>query len=229
MQEIAPFHVMEVLARASELERAGRSIVHMEIGQPDFPAPRPVLEAALCAMQEQALGYTPALGIPELREAIAAHYESHFGLRVPAARIAVTTGSSAALLLALAALTEPGDEVLMPDPCYPCSRHLVRLAGATPVALASDARERFQLSAAAVESAWNDATRGVLLASPSNPAGTTVLPDELRRICLASERRGGFAIIDEIYGGLVYEDAPACALSHSPDAIVVGEIGRAHV
>ena len=226
MQQIAPFHVMEVLARASHLEKEGRNIVHMEIGQPDFAAPQPVIDAAVAALHDRPLGYTPALGIMELREAIAENYFRSHGLTISPSRIAVTTGSSAALLLALATLAGPDDEILMPDPCYPCSRHLVRLAGARPTGIACDAITSYQPSAARVADAWNPDTRGVLLASPSNPTGTTIAPGELQAICDISAQRGGFTIIDEIYGGLVYEDQPASALSLSPDVIVVSGFSK---
>ena len=226
MQEIEPFRVMEVLERAGQLEKTGRRIVHMEIGQPDFAAPQRVIDAAIKAMRERTLGYTPALGIMELREAIAGYYLQRHGLNIPASRIAVTTGSSAALLLALSALVGPGDEVLLPDPCYPCSRHLVRLAEARPIAIPTDETTAYQPTADMVAAAWRPSTRGILLASPSNPAGTIVEPGELQAICELGGHRGGFTIVDEIYSGLLYEGKAASALCRNPDAIVVSGFSK---
>src|SRR5688572_14400803 len=127
MQDIAPFHVMEVQERALALEAQGRSIVHMEIGQPDFGAPAAVVQAGVEALRTQALGYTSALGLRSLREAISAFYLERFDVRVDAERICITTGGSAAQLIALTALAGPGDELLVPDPCYPCTRHMARM------------------------------------------------------------------------------------------------------
>ncbi len=226
MREIAPFHVMEVLDRAQELERSGRHIVHMEIGQPDFAAPAPVQEAAIKAIRDRVLGYTHALGLMELREAIAGYYTKRYGLDIPVSRIAITTGSSAALLLALGALVGPGDEVLLPDPCYPCSRHLVTLSGARPVAMPVEEIHGFQPTAAMAAAAWRPATPGILLASPSNPAGSTIAPDELRALGELARQHSGFMIVDEIYGELVYERRPESALAVAEDAIVVSGFSK---
>lgn len=226
MLEIKPFHVMEVLKRARQLENDGRSIVHFEIGQPGQGAPQPVIEAAIKAMREHALGYTPALGLMPLREAIAGHYARCHGLDISPARIAVTTGSSAALLLALCALVGPGEEVLHPDPCYPCARHMVSLCDARPVAMPTDEIAGYQPTLAQVTQAWKGPTRGVLIASPSNPAGSVINPDELRGIIDFSHSKGGFAIVDEIYGELVYGEKPVTALSLAPEAIVVSGFSK---
>jgi aspartate/methionine/tyrosine aminotransferase len=226
MLEIEPFHVMEVLERARKMEANGRSVVHFEIGQPDHGATQPVIEAAARAMREHSLGYTPALGLMALREAIARHYEARYGLNISPNRIAITTGSSAALLLALGALVGPGDEVLHPDPCYPCARHLVSLCDATPVSMATDEATGYQPTLAQVANAWMPATRGVLIASPSNPAGTLIDAGRLRDIIEFCEAQKGFAIIDEIYGELVYGEKPVTALTLSPDAIVVSGFSK---
>jgi len=223
---IAPFYVMEVAKQAALLERAGRDIIHMSIGEPDFTAPEPVLEAAANALKSGVTQYTDALGIHALREAIAGHYAHAYGIDVDPARIVVTAGASAALLLACTALVDRDDEVLMPDPCYPCNRHFVAAAEGKPVLVPSGPAERFQLTAADVERLWNARTRGVLLASPSNPTGTSIAPDELRRIVEAVRARGGFTIVDEIYQGLSYDARPVSALSFGDDVITVNSFSK---
>jgi aspartate/methionine/tyrosine aminotransferase len=151
--------------------------------------------------------YTPAAGLPELRQRIAAWYGTRFGLEIAAERIVVTAGASAALQLACLTLFEPGDEVLMSDPSYPCNRHFVAAAGARARLLPTDAAARFQPDAASVCAHWNAATRGVLLASPGNPTGTSVAAGEMAAIARAVRERGGVTIVDEIYLGLSYDAA----------------------
>ena len=223
---IQPFYVMELAKEAALLERAGRDIIHMGIGEPDFTAPEPVIEAATRALRSGVTQYTSALGIHPLREAIAEHYKHAYGLDIDPARIVVTAGASAALLLACAALVDRDDEVLMPDPSYPCNRHFVAAAEGKPVLVPSGPAERFQLTAADVERLWNERTRGVLLASPSNPTGTSIEPAELKRIVEAVRARGGFTIVDEIYQGLSYDAPPVSALSFGDDVVTVNSFSK---
>ncbi|EUC17245.1 Aspartate/methionine/tyrosine aminotransferase [Burkholderia sp. YR290] len=223
---IQPFYVMELAKEAALLERAGRDIIHMGIGEPDFTAPEPVIEAATQALRRGVTQYTSALGIHPLREAIAGHYRHAYGLDIDPARIVVTAGASAALLLACAALVDRDDEVLMPDPSYPCNRHFVAAAEGKPVLVPSGPAERFQLTANDVERLWNARTRGVLLASPSNPTGTSIEPAELKRIVEAVRARGGFTIVDEIYQGLSYDAPPVSALSFGEDVITVNSFSK---
>ncbi|GJH23739.1 pyridoxal phosphate-dependent aminotransferase [Caballeronia novacaledonica] len=223
---IEPFYVMELMKEAQALERAGRDVIHMSIGEPDFTAPEPVINAAADALKRGVTQYTNALGITPLREAIARHYRDTFGLTVDPERIVVTAGASAALLLACMALVDNGDEVLMPDPCYPCNRHFVSAADGKPVLIASGPAERFQLTAEHVEENWGPATRGVLLASPSNPTGTSIEPDELRRIVDKVRAHGGFTIVDEIYQGLSYDAKPVSALSFGDDVVTVNSFSK---
>lgn len=208
-ERIEPFYVMEVAKAASALARevahTDRPMIFLNIGEPDFTAPPLVQEAAVRAVRAGATQYTQATGLEALRERISGWYRQRFDVDVPARRIVVTAGASAALQLACLALIEAGDEVLLPDPSYPCNRHFVRAADGCPVLIPTTAAERFQLSAAKVEAAWTDKTRGVLLASPSNPTGTSIAPDELRRIHDVVTRRGGITIVDEIYLGLSYD------------------------
>ncbi|MDN4588400.1 pyridoxal phosphate-dependent aminotransferase [Xenophilus aerolatus] len=210
-ERIEPFYVMEVAKAAGvlarEVARTDRPMIFLNIGEPDFTAPPLVQEAAARAVRAGATQYTQATGLEPLRERISAWYAQRFGLQVPARRIVVTAGASAALQLACLALIEAGDEILMPDPSYPCNRHFVSAAEGTAVLVPTTAAERYQLSADKVEAAWTDRTRGVLLASPSNPTGTSIAPDELRRIHDVVRRRGGITLIDEIYLGLSYDDA----------------------
>ncbi|GIZ53827.1 pyridoxal phosphate-dependent aminotransferase [Noviherbaspirillum aridicola] len=226
LANIAPFHVMELAKMATELERQGRSIIHMGIGEPDFTAAPLVIEAAIRAMQDGRLQYTAATGIPALREAISEHYRRVYGLTVPASRIVITAGASAALLLACAALVEPGSEVLMPDPSYPCNRHFVAAFEGRAKLVPSGPAQRFQLSEAMVREHWSPATRGVLLASPSNPTGTSIAHDELARIVDAVREKQGFTIVDEIYQGLSYDGAPFSALSLGDDVIVINSFSK---
>jgi aspartate/methionine/tyrosine aminotransferase len=223
---IQPFYVMEVVKQAARLEQAGRDVIHMSIGEPDFTAPEPVVEAAAAAMRRGVTQYTSALGIAPLREAIAAHYARAYGLEIAPERVIVTAGASAALLLACLALVGRDDEVLMPDPSYPCNRHFVTAAEGRPVLVPSGPEARFQLSAKDVRERWGERTRGVLLASPSNPTGTSLAPDELGRILQAVRERGGFAIIDEIYQGLSYDGPPVSALSFSDEVITVNSFSK---
>jgi aspartate/methionine/tyrosine aminotransferase len=209
-ERIEPFYVMEVAKAASQLARevAGTAnpMIFLNIGEPDFTAPPLVQEAAERAIRDGRTQYTDATGLPALRERISGWYAQRFGVDVPARRIVVTAGASAALQLACLALIEAGDEILMPDPSYPCNRHFVSAAEGDAVLIPTTAAERYQLSAAKVEEHWGAKTRGVLLASPSNPTGTSIHPDELRRIHAFVQGKGGITLLDEIYLGLSYED-----------------------
>ena len=213
LDHIEPFYVMECAKAAAAIAaspacdpaQGGERMIFLNIGEPDFTAPPPVQEAAERAIRAGRSQYTEALGLPALREALSAWYAQRFGLNIPAGRIVITAGASAALQLACLALFEAGDEVLMPDPSYPCNRHFVAAADALARRLPTGAAQRFQLTAADVEQAWTPATRGVLLASPSNPTGTSIHPDEMGRIDALVQRHGGVSIVDEIYLGLSYD------------------------
>lgn len=226
LDDIEPFHVMELLKMAAALEQAGRSVIHMGIGEPDFPAAQPVLDAAAKAIAGATMRYTHAAGLPALREAIAAHYQQRFELDVAAERIVITAGASGALLLACAALVGRDDEVLMPDPSYPCNRHFVTAFEGRARLIPSGPAQRFQLSAAMVREHWSPATRGVLLASPSNPTGTSIATTELRDIAAWVRERGGFTLVDEIYQGLSYDAPPFSALSLGEDIIVINSFSK---
>jgi aspartate/methionine/tyrosine aminotransferase len=223
---IQPFGVVEVMEKAWAAERSGRSIVHFEVGEPDFGTPPPVVAAATRAVAGGAVHYSSSLGILPLREAIAAYYRDRFGVDVPRERVVVTTGASGALLLAMAATVDRDDEILLTDPGYPCNRNLLRFfeGSARPVPVVASAN--YQLTAALVRKHWSDSTRGVLLATPSNPTGTVVPPAELAEITDEATARGGLCYVDEIYGELVYDISPTTVLSSNQDVFVVNSFSK---
>ena len=207
--------------------QGGRPMIYLNIGEPDFTAVPAVVAAAERCMAAGNTQYTQATGLPELRQAIAAWYGTRFGIDVAASRIVVTAGASAALQLATLVLVDDGDEVLLPDPSYPCNRHFVAAAGGRPVLLPTGPAQRFQLDAEAVVEAWGPRTRGVLLASPSNPTGTSIDPAEMQRIAHAVRSRGGFTMVDEIYLGLSYDEAYGhSALAHGDDLFIVNSFSK---
>lgn len=222
-RRVEPFYVMELAKAAADMARQARPgdrpMIYLNIGEPDFTAPAPVQAAAERAIRDGRSQYTPATGLPALREAISGWYAGRFGLDIDPARIVVTAGASAALQLACLALIEAGDEVLMPDPCYPCNRQFVQAVEGTPVLIPSGPEDRFQLSADHAASAWGPATRGVLLASPSNPTGTSIARAELERIARFVREKGGVTLVDEIYLGLSYDDAYGHSSLGLPDGL----------
>jgi aspartate/methionine/tyrosine aminotransferase len=226
MTEIQPFQVMEIWNRARELEAQGKHIVQMQIGEPDFTAPDPVITACTDALKHHAIHYTSALGMPLLRQAISHHYSERYHLDVPASRIAVTAGASGALLIATGVLVNPGDEILMPDPAYPCNRHFVRFFEGRVKSIPVGPQTQYQLTRELIEANWSEKTRGVLIASPSNPTGTMIAPAEMRSIVEAVHARGGVAIVDEIYQGLTYASEFASVLEHSDRVFVVNSFSK---
>lgn len=223
---IAPFHVMELLARAKALEAEGRDIIHMEVGEPDFPTPDPIIAAAQAHIATGRVFYTSALGLPELRSAIAGYYETRYGLTVSASRIVVTAGASGALLLALACLAEPGSEWLLTDPGYPCNSNFVHSFGGVPVCIPVLAENNFQPTLADLEQYWNECTAGALFASPANPTGTLLDDAVLAAIAGFVRHKGGQLIVDEIYHGLTYEREASTALQFGDDIFVVQSFSK---
>jgi aspartate/methionine/tyrosine aminotransferase len=223
---ITPFRVVDVMEAAWAAERAGRQIVHLEVGEPDFGTPVPVVEAATKAIADGRVRYTSSLGLPELREAISGYYADRFGIDVPPRRVVVTTGASGALLLALAATVDRDEAVLLADPGYPCNRNLIRLCEGVPVGLPVGAATDYQLTAELVADGWTERTKGVLLASPSNPTGTLVAPKELAAVAAEADGRGGVCFVDEIYGELVYDRAPATVLADTDTPFVVNSFSK---
>ncbi|MEV7979840.1 pyridoxal phosphate-dependent aminotransferase [Streptomyces sp. NPDC086519] len=227
---VAPFYAMEFGKHAAALEAQGHHVVKLSLGEPDFGAPPAVLEAMREAMDGRPLPYTPALGLPALRQAIARFYRDAHGVVVDPGRIVVTAGASAALVLAAAALVDPGDEVLIADPSYPCNRQIMESFGARAVLVPTTAAGRFQLDTASVRSHWTDRTRGVMVATPSNPTGTSVPAAELAAICATARERGAWRLVDEIYLDLGDHDEhgrpPASVLSSDPGAVVVNSFSK---
>ena len=226
LSAIAPFRVMEILARARELEGEGRDIVHMEIGEPDFPTPKPICEAGMAALATGAVFYTPAQGLTVLREAISGFYRTRYGVDVPPSRIIVTTGASGALLLAVSALVNPGDRVLVSDPGYPCNRHFVRLLDGEPVGVAIGADSNYQLTPELIEQHWDSRTIAAIAASPSNPTGTVIPGAQLGAMTEIARKRGGTLIVDEIYHGLTYEGDVPTALALSDELFVINSFSK---
>ncbi len=229
-QRVEPFYAMDVTRRALELAAAGRRVVTLSVGEPDFGAPPLVRDAMRDAMDGRPLPYTPALGSLALRRDIAAFYRDRHGVAVDPARIVVTSGASSALLLVLAATTDEGDEVVMADPSYPCNRQLVETFGGRAVTVATSAASRFQLDRALVADAWTERTTSVMIATPSNPTGTSLPFGELDAICSLARDRGAWRIVDEIY--LYLSDPaldgrpPRSVLEVDPDAIVINSFSK---
>ena len=221
---IDPFVVMDVMREANALQGAGGDIIHMEVGQPGTPAPRLVRETVARAMAKGALGYTDALGLPELRERIARHYREAYNLDVSASRIVVTTGSSAGFVLAFLALLDAGDGLALPQPGYPCYRQIARVLGLKPVYLQARAETRFMPAPEDLSLAFSErGARAVLLASPANPTGAMLPAADFARL---AEATPGWFISDEIYHGLTYSEPAATALSFSQDAIVINSFSK---
>jgi aspartate/methionine/tyrosine aminotransferase len=213
MNNIAAFEVMEVQTRARELEAQGHDVIHLEIGEPDFRTPDPINRACIDALNTKPMFYTSALGIMPLREAIARFYKERYHVTIDPQRVVVTAGSSAALLLALGAVMNPGDEILMADPCYPCNKHFVAALGGTSKLIASGHETRYQLTPQMARVHWRAQTRGMIVASPSNPTGTVVTADEWRALLDVAQQNSGFLVADEIYQGLTYDAQPTSVLN----------------
>lgn len=226
MGDIAPFYVMDVLARAKAMEAEGSRIVHMEVGEPDFTAPAPIVEAGKRALERGLTHYTAAAGLPQLREAIARFYADRYGVALSPARIIVTPGASGALQLVMGTLVNPGDEVILADPGYPCNRHFVRLAEGRPVNVAVGPDTAYQLSQQLVQRFGSLHTRAVMVASPSNPTGTLVTGEEMRAIYRAATELDAYLVVDEIYHGLVYDGSVQTALSIADDIFVINSFSK---
>jgi len=226
MAHIEPFEVMEIQTLAREVEAAGHDVIHLEIGEPDFRTPQPVVDAAKRALDEHRMYYTSALGLPALREAIAGFYATQHGITVPASRIVVTAGSSAALLLAFGVLLDEGDEVLLADPGYPCNRHFVRTLGAVPRGIAVGPQSRYQLTAELARRHWSERTRMVMVASPANPTGTLVTAEETTALAALAREKGGTLLMDEIYQGLTYGVEAETAVAQGEDVWVVNSFSK---
>lgn len=226
MQGISAFYVMELLQRAKELEREGRDIIHMEIGEPDFPTPKNVIDAGKSLLQTGEVKYTAAAGLPELRSCIAGYYHEQYGVKIDPRRVFVTPGASGAFLLAFGISLNPGEQVMMSDPCYPCNDNFVRLFNGQTHFVNVDASTTYQLNAELIATHWHQASKGVLVASPSNPTGTLLGGDDFKRAIGQVHALGGCFYSDEIYHGLVYDRRAVSALEFSDDAFVINSFSK---
>ncbi|MDQ6951688.1 MAG: aminotransferase class I/II-fold pyridoxal phosphate-dependent enzyme [Mariprofundales bacterium] len=226
IDHIEPFRVMQLLERAKQLEAEGRTIIHMEIGEPDFPTPPEVIAAA----QQQLLSgnqfYTPSTGDPALTRAIADLYQREYGVTIDPERILITPGTSGAFNLLYAVLLDSGERVLLPDPGYPCQRNLVRLAGGEPINIPVDAASNYQLDSARLTAHWDAQTRAAVVISPGNPTGTLIDPTMLSALAIGCQQHGGYLISDEIYHGLTYGCRAQSALAINDRAIVVNGFSK---
>lgn len=235
-EEIAPFQVMAILQQAQTLAAQGIDVIHLEIGEPDFTTPAPIVEAGIEALKQGKTHYTPALGLPELRQKIANFYRTRYGVDVSASRIAITPGASGALLLLMAARLEAGDELLMADPGYPCNRHFARVFEAQRRLIATTADSGFQLTPEYIEKNWTEgASKAVLMASPANPTGAMISHEVLEKIAQVTADQGGELWVDEIYHGLTYHDAsdsrfagqrPQTALALGEHVVVINSFSK---
>jgi len=225
-EQLSPFHVMDILAQAKALSQQGKEIYHLEIGEPDFATAEPIVDAGIDALKQYKTHYTPALGLPELRTALAAHYDRKFSLSIDPRRIIITPGASGALQLAILCLLDAGENVLMADPGYPCNKNIAQVLAAEAIAVPVDADNNYQLDAKSVSQHWNSRTRAAMVASPSNPTGTILPRDQLASLCRFVEKKQGCLIVDEIYQGLVYEDDDYTALEVSDECFVINSFSK---
>ncbi len=224
MQQIRPFYVMEVLEEAFRLEAEGKDIIHLQMGEPDFDTPDPITRAGIEALEQKRTHYVQALGIPQLRRLIADAYPAT--CRPPVERVTVTPGSSGGLQMIFACLLDPGDEVLLADPGYPCNANFIHLYGGIPRFIASGPDTNYQLTADSIRAAWNARTKAVLIGTPSNPTGSIVSPEEMTRIAQTVRELGGQLIVDEIYHGLVYDTPIRSALHDGDDVFIVNSFSK---
>ena len=226
LADIEPFHVVELFTRARQLETQGRDIIHMEVGEPDFPTPAPIANAAVDAIKGGKNFYTESLGLPALREAIANFYATKYGLTVTASRVVVTNGASGALNLAFACLANPGSEWLMTNPGYPCNRHIIRSYEGQPVGIPVGPESNFQPTPELLAQHWTKETAGLLVASPANPTGTLLDLDQIKNLANFVRQRDGHFLVDEIYHGLTYETDPPSACAAGDDIWVINSFSK---
>lgn len=226
MGEIQPFQVMAILAQAQALQAQGQDIIHLEVGEPDFPTAEPIVQAGIQALNQGKTFYTPALGLPELREKIAAYYLERFNVRINPKRIVVTPGASGALLLLTAARLNPNDQLMLADPGYPCNRHFARVFEAHGQLIPTGPAERYQLTPELVKQHWQPTTKAALVASPANPTGTVLSLEQLTELSNTVTNLGGEFWVDEIYQGLNYGNQPHSVLEVADNAVVLNSFSK---
>jgi len=217
---------MDLLARAKQLEAEGRSVIHLEVGEPDFATARPIIDAGIQTLRQLKTHYTAATGLPELQQAIAGHYHRKFGLQINPRRIVVTPGASGALQLALSVLTDPGESILLTDPGYPCNRNIAKILGINTIDVPVTEDTQYQLDAVHIQQCWSANTRAAMVSSPSNPTGTIIERSAMTALIEAIANANGHLIVDEIYQGLVYDVEEYTALSLSDDVFVVNSFSK---
>lgn len=225
-RKLSPFHVMDILAQAKKLSQQGRTIYHMEVGEPDFPTAESIVNAGIDALKQSRTHYTPALGLPELRNAVAEYYDRKFSLNINPDRIIITPGASGAIQLVIACLLDAGENILLADPGYPCNRNIAQVLAAETIAIPVDAESYYQLNAEVVAKNWNDKTRAVMVATPSNPTGTLLPAEQLIELAQVVARNKGRLIVDEIYQGLVYDVEDYTALEFSDECFVINSFSK---
>jgi len=226
-EAICPFHVMDVMAQAKQLEAQGYDIIHLEVGEPDFRTPQPIIDAGIAALKAGKTQYTAALGLAELRQAIGNWYQQTYQVMISPERIVITPGASGALLLLMGALLEQGGNILLADPGYPCNRHFARFVEGRAKTIAVTAANNYQLTVSDIEQHWDDDTVMALLASPSNPTGSVLSRSQLMTLSTAIRAKSGIFAVDEIYHGLVYDGVDvATALAVDDQAFVINSFSK---
>ena len=223
---LSPFHVMDILAQAKQLAEQGKTIYHMEVGEPDFPTAESIINAGIEALKQKKTHYTPALGLPALRHAVAEYYQRKFSVEINPQRIIITPGASGAIQLAISCLLDVGENILLADPDYPCNRNIAQILGVETTAIATDASSHYQLNAELVNKHWKQNTRAAMAATPSNPTGTILSKASLRALLAAVTEKQGRLIVDEIYQGLVYDGNDYTALEISDDCFVINSFSK---
>ena len=225
-ETLNPFHVMDILAQAKRLSAQGKTIYHMEVGEPDFSTAESIINAGVEALKQHKTHYTPALGLPALRHAVAEYYQRKFSVEINPQRIIITPGASGAIQLAISCLLDVGENILLADPGYPCNRNIAQILGVETTAIATDAGSHYQLNAELVNKHWKQNTRAAMVATPSNPTGTILSKTSLRALLAAVTEKQGRLIVDEIYQGLVYDGNDYTALEISDDCFVINSFSK---
>ena len=226
-KDITPFHVMDILAQAKNLEARGKNIIHMEVGEPDFTTPQPIIDAGIAALKAGQTHYTPALGLPELRHAISDWYQRCYQVNISPERVVITPGASGALLLVMGALLERDKNVLLADPGYPCNRNFARFVEGKAQSIAVDESTNYQLTYSLINKHWDADTAMALVASPSNPTGTVLSKQDLIQLSDAIRAKNGHFVVDEIYHGLTYDDIElSTVLAIDDDAFVINSFSK---
>ncbi len=226
MRKVEPFHVMSLMAQSKHLRSLGHDVIHMEFGEPDFSTPTPIVEAGINALNEGITHYTPTLGLPALREAIANHYQTEYQVHVDAEQIIITPGSAVALQQVLTLMVSPNDKVVITDPAYPSTHNLVNLLGGKVLHVPVNDDSDWQLNLHLLQQHWEDSVNAVVIASPSNPTGTIIDDSELQMIAAFCYEKGCFLLVDEIYHGLVYDTAPRTAVGMNDNTIVLNGFSK---